>query len=308
MARRPDRVSELFEGRRRKVRNIVTPEGVTLDVDIADRGERLGAFLIDVLFWIGGTILIYVMLIVALSAGVRSTIAVTAVLFIAFVLRNLYFIHFELAWQGSTPGKHFTGLKVIDRNGGELTPAAIVARNLTREVEFFLPLSVLLSLPATAGGQTWQNLSLLAWTLAMSALPLFNRDNLRAGDLIGGTIVIALPKRVLAQDLTNAVVQSQALGAAAAFAFTRTQLATYGAYELQVLEEMLRRSPSADTERLHADIAQKIANKIHWTSRIAPGEAKRFLEAFYAAERAELERGQLFGQFRDDKASGVRKG
>ena len=57
-------------------------------------------------------------------------------LFVAFVLRNLYFIHFELAWQGSTPGKYFTGLRVIERHGGELTPAAIVARNLTREVEF----------------------------------------------------------------------------------------------------------------------------------------------------------------------------
>ena len=249
-----------------------------------------------------------VLLILALSAGVRSTIAVTAVLFIAFVLRNLYFIHFELAWQGSTPGKHFTGLKVIDRNGGELTPAAIVARNLTREVEFFLPLSVFLSLPASESGQTWENLSLLAWTLAMSALPLFNRENLRAGDLIGGTIVIALPKRVLAQDLTSALVQREAAGATAAFSFTRTQLSAYGAYELQVLEEMLRRPTSADTQRLHADITQKIAKKINWPHRIAANDATRFLEAFYAAERAELERGQLFGQFRDDKASGVRRG
>jgi len=62
------------------------------------------------------------------------------------------------------------------------------------------------------------------------------------------------------------------------------------------------------TSRLHAEIAQKIVKKINWTGRIRAGEAHRFLEAFYAAERAELERGQLFGQFRDDKASGVRKG
>ena len=54
MALRPDRVSELFEGRRRKTRRIVTPEGVALDVDIADRGERLGAFFIDMIFWLGG--------------------------------------------------------------------------------------------------------------------------------------------------------------------------------------------------------------------------------------------------------------
>ena len=42
MASPRDRVSELLEGRRRKTRQIVTPEGVAIDVDVADRGERLG--------------------------------------------------------------------------------------------------------------------------------------------------------------------------------------------------------------------------------------------------------------------------
>jgi len=309
MAARPDRVTELFEGRRRKIHRIVTPEGIALDVEIADRGERLGAFLIDMMFWLGGTIAIYVVLLFAFISGMRSTIAITAVLFVAFLLRNLYFIHFELAWQGSTPGKRFTGLKVIERHGGELTPGAIVARNLTREVEFFMPMSFLLSLPGSGGGtETWQNLSLLVWALAISGLPLFNRENLRAGDLIGGTLVITLPKRALAQDLTAAPSSSFSnKPKATVFVFTRSQLQAYGAYELQVLEELLRRPGSEETNRLHREIAQKIATKIRWPDRVAESEALRFLEDFYAAERAELERGQLFGQYKDDKASGTRK-
>ena len=47
-------------------------------------------------------------------------IAVTLILFIAFIVRNFYSIYFELAWQGATPGKWINGLRVIDRRGGPL--------------------------------------------------------------------------------------------------------------------------------------------------------------------------------------------
>ena len=65
-----------------------------------------------------------------------------------FVVRNLYFIHFELSWRGATPGKRIVGIRVIDRRGGPLLPAAVIARNLTREVEIFIPLRVLISATA----------------------------------------------------------------------------------------------------------------------------------------------------------------
>jgi uncharacterized RDD family membrane protein YckC len=299
-----DRVSELLEGRQRRTHQIVTPEGVAIHVDVADRGERLGAFLIDVVIWFGATILIWIALIsTLLNGGAGADVAVTVIAFISFLLRNLYFIHFELAWQGQTPGKRATGLKVIDRKGGALTPAAIVARNLTREIEFFVPLQLVFGLMAAdSGNESWQILSMLGWVILLTALPFVNRDHLRAGDLIGGTLVIALPKRSLALDLTQASAR-----ASQRFTFTTSQLQAYGAYELQVLEEILRRPESAETWRIHREIAEKIIRRIGWQGTFEPNAAKDFLQAFYAAERAELERGQLFGRYRDDKNSGLRR-
>jgi uncharacterized RDD family membrane protein YckC len=298
-----DRVSELLEGRQRNTREIITPEGVAIHVDIADRGERLGAFLIDMLIWFGATIMIWIALVSTFLHGGGSDIAVTVIAFLSFLLRNLYFIHFELAWQGQTPGKRVTGLKVIDRKGGALTPTAIVARNLTREIEFFLPLQLTFQLlAADSSNEAWQVLSTLGWVVLLTALPFFNRDHLRAGDLIGGTMVIALPKRALAFDLTQGSAK-----ASQRYSFTTAQLQSYGAYELQVLEEILRRPDSAETSRIHREIAEKIIRRIGWQGSFDLNAAKDFLQAFYAAERAELERGQLFGRYRDDKNSGLRR-
>lgn len=293
-----DRVSLLFEGSRRRTHEIVTPEGVALRVEVAERSERFGAFLLDLLFWMLGTVVIFLGLILAGLAnhgkdlGDDGDVAATIVLFLAFLFRNLYFMHFELAWRGRTPGKRIMGLRVIDRAGGALTASAIVARNITREVEFFLPAEVLLSLAATSGVGAWAQLATFGWVVAIGALPFFNREHLRAGDLIAGTLVIAMPKRVLAPDLTER---------AAAYAFTPQQLRTYGTFELQVLEELLRQPDTADTRRMHAEIVAKICGRIGWTTPIPAGDDERFLRAFYTAERADLEREQLFGRGRADK-------
>lgn len=137
---------------------------------------------------------------------------------------------------------------VISREGGELTPAAVIARNLTREVEIFVPLGVVLGvgLGADSGGR----LALLGWLLCISALPLFNRDHLRAGDLIGGTLVISMPRRTLLDDLTDGEP------APGRYAFSAAQLAVYGTFELQVLEELLRRPEIGDENTLVEACAQ----------------------------------------------------
>ncbi len=182
--------------------------------------------------------------------------------------------------------------------GGELTPSAVIARNLTREIEIFIPLSLLAALGFE--GNLWQNLSLLGWFLAISSVPLWNREGLRAGDLIGGTMVIALPKRRLLMDLTlNRPGEKPRR-----YTFRPEHLAIYGNLELQVLEEFLRRPSTAQTDKLLAEIAGKIGRKINWGQAIPEREARQFLTDFYAAERAELERGQLFGRHRADKNSG----
>jgi len=293
MARRLDRINHFLDGVKRNRREIISPEGIVLEVDVANNGERLTAFVIDFLFWMFATTTVFLVLLLLIVENMSGAVAGTIIFFIAFLFRNLYFIHFELTSQGSTPGKRIANLRVIDRGGGPLFPGAIVARNLTREVEIFLPLGLFLSLPRVESGlEFWGAAAYLGWIVLISALPFFNRDHLRAGDLIAGTMVISVPRRSLLAELVEAEVK---------YGFTRSQLDVYGAFELQVLEELLRRSASPDTSNVQQQVCSKICAKIGWTDPVPPSETAAFLKAFYTAERAHLERGQLFGHFRADK-------
>ncbi len=288
-----ERASRVFGDLRRQRREIVTPEGVPVTVQIADYGERLAAFSIDFAIWTLLTLLIYLPVFLIIFGTGGSLIAISIALFIGFIVRNLYFIYFELAWQGSTPGKRVIGLRVIDRRGGPLLPSAVIARNLTREVEMFIPLGILLEGGRSVGGGVdWSQLSTAVWLLFFAALPAINRDRMRGGDLIAGTMVIALPRRALSSDLVERAMQ---------FTFTPQQLQAYGAFELQVLEELLRRPPSAETTQVLDEVCDKICRKIGWTDPLPRREVTAFLRDFYTAERAYLEREQLFGKTKADK-------
>jgi uncharacterized RDD family membrane protein YckC len=288
-----ERTTQFFEGTLRTRRQIVTPEGVPVTVEIADYGERLVAFVIDLCIWLMATIAIYVPIVWSIGAAGGALLAVSIALFIGFLFRNMYFVYFELAWRGSTPGKRRVGLRVIDRNGGPLSPSAVVARNLTREVEAFIPLGVLLTSGAGAAGATdWESLAIGVWFVLFAALPLTNSDRMRGGDMIAGTMVIALPKRALARDLVEQPAQ---------FFFNDRQLRAYGAFELQVLEELLRHPDKPESVRVLAEVCDKIRRRIGWAEELAPSQVLPFLREFYTAERAFLEREQLFGKGRADK-------
>jgi uncharacterized RDD family membrane protein YckC len=231
-----------------------------------------------------------------------------------FLLRVFYFPYAELRLRGATPGKRLLGLRVIDRHGRPLKPEAIVVRNLMREVEVFIPMTLLIFAGATGFG-TLANVLLAIWLGIFTLMPLFNRDGLRVGDMVAGTLVIMAPKATLLPDLAgqpgrSSVPLSAPAGAnantAPRYPFTPAQLDFYGIYELQTLEAVLRR---ADAGNLAArqEIAKRIRAKIGWpdASQAAVEErgfdATAFLEAFYAAQRAQLERRMLFGKRRKDK-------
>ena len=286
-----ERVTRFLDGGLRQRQQLVTPEGVPVTIELADYGERLVAFALDLVVWLLATLTVFIPLIVSIGASGGSRIAISIALFIGFLVRNMYFVYFELAWRGSTPGKRMVGIRVIDHGGGPLVPAAVIARNLTREVEIFIPLGVLLTWGGSAEGSLdWENLAIAIWLMFFAALPLINRDRMRGGDLIAGTLVISLPKRILARDLVEAQAR---------YSFPEQQLRTYGAFELQVLEELLRRQDTP--ERVLTEVAEKICRRIGWRHALPPAEVLPFLREFYTAERAFLERAQVYGKSRDDK-------
>jgi len=295
---------------RARIHWVLTPEGLSLPFVVAPAGDRAGAFLFDLLVIVGGTMLVWLLAALSSALGMGG-LGVSFAILAGFLLWNFYFVYFEVHRGGTTFGKRNTGLRVISRDGGPLTAEAVFARNLMRNLEFFLPAVALLApddvLPEAPG---WGHLLALVWLLVFALMPLFNRDRLRCGDMVAGTLVVKAPAAVLLSDLADrgaplrpAAQQSTASPAAdEEFPFTREQLDIYGVHELQVLEDLLRRDNEGVLDgRILDEVAGKIKLKIGWPRERWQVPPRRFLDAFYRAQRGLLEQKMLFGQRRERK-------
>ena len=273
-----------------KRRSLVTPEGVDLHLSLAGGGQRAGAFLLDLVIMLAALILLTVFaLVLVAAAGVRGA-EVGAVVWLLgfFLLRNFYFILLEMGPRAATFGKRAVGIRVVARSGERLTADRVVARNMMREIELYLPMSFLSYNAAEGTVSGWAAVAGFVWTGLFLFFPLFNKDRLRVGDLLAGTWVVNAPRRRLSADALNAA------SALERYRFTEAQLDVYGIYELQTLEQVLR----DDHAETIAAVAATIRGKIG-----APEEGfdRDFLVAYYDAMRARMERGLLFGRRREDK-------
>jgi uncharacterized RDD family membrane protein YckC len=281
-------------------RNIVTPEGMALPVFLARRGQRAGALILDLLFMLVATIVLGLICMAIITIGDSEELGISIYLLVSFLLRNFYFIFFELRWRGTTPGKRIMGLQVIDRKGGRLRADAIFARNLMREVEVFMPLSLLFS-GGAVGSENWVVLLTLAWVAIFTLLPFFNKERLRAGDIVAGTWVVAAPRAKFHADLAHGGNRTTSWSEKkiSSYQFTPEQLEAYGIFELQTLEAVLRQEGAAGVATRHA-VADRIRKKIGWETGDT-SDRKEFLEAYYRALRAHLEKRILMGKRRKDK-------
>ena len=147
--------------------SVDTPEGVTLEVTLAGVGSRFAAGLVDQLirFALLGALLLLQR---ALAGGSdASGGAVAGVLVAVFLVQFGYDVLFETLASGRTPGKRWTGLRVVKAGGGPVGFLASALRNILRIVD---------SLPGFY----------LVGILAV----LFTRNNQRLGDLAAGTLVV----------------------------------------------------------------------------------------------------------------------
>ncbi|ATY30662.1 RDD family protein [Sphingomonas psychrotolerans] len=279
---------------RNDVREFVTPEGVDLGLRLGSVGERAGAFVLDLLI-IVGLLFVFTFVTIFLFIGVASgggqaalqTLAATWLLGF-FVLRNFYFTAFELGTRSATIGKRVMKLRVVARDGRRLSGHAVVARNAMRELEFFLPLSFLAYETSQGLAGFAMSAAGLLWSGGFLLFPLFNRDHMRVGDLIAGTWVVRLPRRRLGASVLGVDAPDR-------YSFTDQQLAAYGEFELQKLEDVLRRQD----ELAMIVVARTIRARIGWAGD--ESDELAFLRAYYAALCTRLERGMLFGKRRRDK-------
>jgi len=271
-----------------RIHQVVTPEGVPLPLEVAGAGDRLGAFILDFLIQCAALLVIGLGLSWQGHFSLGEDVVGALYYVLVFLIWTFYFPVFELAWQGQTPGKRILKIRAVDARGGPLSAEAVIARNLSRQVELLLPVLAIASLAMGA----WGNLAAIGWLVGFGFLPLFNKDRLRVGDMIAGTIVVKTPAAILLEDLTTR-------RAAAAHTFTDAQLDVYGIYELQVLESVLRGAGQHGHFEAVQTVAEKIKQKIGWEGPVQDDEV--FLQAFYAALRGRLERRMLFGKRRRSK-------
>ena len=159
--------------------DIVTPEAVVLDLELAGIASRGLARVLDTL--IQGVIIVLVALAAALSVfsgGGWVAIAVLVV-FIALIVFG-YPVLFELLWSGRTPGKAALGLRVVSEDGAPLSGTGAFARSAMQLVDFVIVPGGLLAILAA----------------------LFSRRNQRLGDMVAGTVVL---RERTATGLTHAV-------------------------------------------------------------------------------------------------------
>jgi uncharacterized RDD family membrane protein YckC len=270
-----------------KVRQFITPEGVDLELKIASSGLRFGALLIDLAIQLA-VLIAFSLLVAWMDNSVKSDLFTSIWLLGFFVLRTFWFIGFELGQRAATPGKRLMGIRVVARDGGRLTADAVVARNLIRELELFLPLMMLGVGASEDAVSAWTAIAGIAWSLTLSLFLLFNKDRMRMGDLIAGTWVVMAQRSKLDHDIAAEAERSGPMQ------FSEAELSVYGIFELQELERVLRvRDPRAMRE-----VADTIRGKI---GRPVAEEDDVFLLSYYRQLKARLERKLLFGKRREDK-------
>lgn len=294
MAKRAKKKGPKLSDVQRRTRELVTPEGVTLHLRLASAGARAGAFTIDAVVMLATLIALTIGSILLLGSTQQASAPIMIWLLGFFLLRNFYFTLFESSTRAATPGKRALKLRVVARDGGRLTGGAILARNLMREVEVFLPLIFLLTAQAQGFSNRWLGLIGFGWTAIFIFMPLFNRDRLRAGDLLAGTWVVENERPKIAPDLLAANDRE----ATDAYGFTPEELEIYGQFEIQRLEEVLHRNDPDTLTTVAGVIRRKIGRRDEGGNS---NHDRAFLEAYYAATRLHLERRLLFGQRKRDK-------
>jgi uncharacterized RDD family membrane protein YckC len=153
---------------------INTPENVAFGYQVAGIGSRFLATLLDTLIIAFLQIIIFVVVVVVANtldhAALQKSFSAWAYAIIgsvAFVFFWGYYIFFEMLWNGQTPGKRWTGLRVIRADGTPITLSESLIRNLARIVD------------------------LLPFAYGVGIITMFiDKQSRRLGDLAAGTLVV----------------------------------------------------------------------------------------------------------------------
>jgi uncharacterized RDD family membrane protein YckC len=182
---------------------VVTPENIEIEYEVAGIGSRFLANLLDTLLqmaiYTGLWIVVGVLaLLVGLSASAFSRalgqffaqISVALALIAGFLILWGYFIWFETAWNGQTPGKRQLGLRVIRDGGYPINVYGAIVRNLIRIMDGMPLVALILIILGVFDHQPLAGaMGGLCILIPVLCLLLSDRYQ-RLGDFVAGTLVV----------------------------------------------------------------------------------------------------------------------
>jgi uncharacterized RDD family membrane protein YckC len=236
---------------------ISTPEGVAVDLVLAGLGSRFVARLLDT-FLQGAFILAwYLLLVVSDGAALLSAVGSIGI----FLGWFAYDVVFEVFASGRTPGKRWTGLRVVQLSGGPVGWGSSSVRNLVRLLDFLPGLYLVGSL----------------------SVVLSNRGQ-RVGDLVAGTLVVR-ERRSAPVSLDD--LRTRPVGGPPPGVIDGWDVSAISADEVAVVRQFLQRRatlPPDARRRLADELAGKLGPRIAGNETALPPEP--FLEALVAAKDA----------------------
>jgi len=242
-----------------------TPESVELEFLLAGIGNRSLALLIDYIVW-GSMLFVFTMTVTIFNElitgifkqifGSQANLWLSAIaLMIFFLIYVGYFVFFEVIWQGQTPGKRYTKIRVIRDDGRRESIQQALLRALLRPFDDLLTIGFFLI--------------------------LLGKQEKRLGDIVAGTLVIQEEYLVA----PNFQVSSQGEEFVAELLET-ANIAQLKPDDFALIRDYLQRrkniSPKAKAE-LSLNLARQTRTIID-LKKLPPGlTADVFLEAVYLA-------------------------
>jgi uncharacterized RDD family membrane protein YckC len=233
---------------------ISTPEGIDLEYTLAGFGSRFIAELVDLIL----RLIPLGVLIAILDATGGGAVLAIVIIVAYFAAMFVYDVIFEVWGGGRTPGKRWSGLRVVMAGGQPVGLGPSAARNLLRLIDEWLTLGI-------AGFISIQ----------------VSERNQRLGDLAGGTIVIRERRAKMGRS-----VPSQA--PASAELFHGIDVTAVTASDLAAARDFLARRERLGKES-RARVAQALADSL--TAKVGglpPGglPPERLLETIVTAKDA----------------------
>lgn len=246
---------------------ITTPEGVTLDLPLAGIGSRAIAALLDtaiktlltialIAAIFGATALFDDVTIGGADPGSGFFVGLAVAFLVMFLVNFTYDVLFETLASGRTPGKRWTGLRVVRGTGGPVSFVPSAIRNLVRIVD---------SLPA-------------AYAIGLIAM-IVSSKNQRLGDMAAGTLVV--------RELTATDRRPAAQPPPPAAAPANLDVSGITGAELATIRSFLERRATLDSEaraRLAWELAERLKPRVAGVSENQHPEV--FLEQIAAAKAA----------------------